>query len=174
MQVRGRVKQVDALRLQAGQKTSVRLDAYPDVVLAGRVHQVAAIALGGSFSDKVRTFPVVFTIEGSDPRTMPDLSAAVDVELDRVPGALVAPRDAVTEESGRHFLRIRSGSGFDKTPVTLGLASENEVVVQSGAPEGAVVLRGRPAAGGGSGGSPAAALPAAGRGRCGAVLLPPP
>jgi len=150
MQVRARVNQVDALGLQAGQKTSVRLDAYPDVVLPGRVHQVAAIALGGSFSDKIRTFPVVFTIEGSDPRTMPDLSAAVDVELDRVPGALVAPRDAVTEESGRHYLRIRNGLGFDKTPVTLGLASENEVVVQSGAPEGAVVLRGRPPAGGAS------------------------
>jgi hypothetical protein len=56
----------------------------------------------------------------------------------------------VTEESGRHFLRIRSGSGFDKTPVTLGPASENEVVVQSGASEGAVVLRGRPPAGGAS------------------------
>jgi hypothetical protein len=81
---------------------------------------------------------------------MPDLSAAVDVELERVPDALVAPRDAVLVESGRHFLRIRNGSDFEKTPVTLGLVSEHEVVVQSGAREGSVVMRGRPAAGGDS------------------------
>jgi biotin carboxyl carrier protein len=142
MQVRARVNQVDALSLAAGQKVMVRLDAYPDLSFPGRVHQVAAIALGGSFSDRIRTFPALFTIEGSDPRTMPDLSAAVDVELARVTGALVAPRDAVVEESGRHFLRIRSGAGFDKTPVTLGLVGEQEVVIQEGAREGSVVLRG--------------------------------
>jgi hypothetical protein len=73
---------------------------------------------------------------------MPDLSAAVDVELERVAGALVAPRDAVIEQSGHHFLRVRSGAGFDKTPVTLGLIGEHEVVIQEGAREGSVVLRG--------------------------------
>jgi HlyD family secretion protein len=142
MQVRARVNQVDALSLAAGQKVTVRLDAYPDLSFPGRVHQVAAIALGGSFSDRIRTFPALFTIEGSDPRTMPDLSAGVDVELERVAGALVAPRDAVIEQSGRHFLRVRSGAGFDETPVTLGLVGEQEVVIQSGAREGTVVLRG--------------------------------
>ena len=150
MQVRARVNQVDALHLKVGQKTTVRLDAYPDLAFPGQVRQVAAIALGGSFSDKIRTFPVLFSIEGSDPRTMPDLSAAVDVELERVPGALVAPRDAVTDESGQHFVRIKSGSGFDKTRVTLGLVSEHEVVIESGAREGAALLRGRPSAEGGS------------------------
>jgi HlyD family secretion protein len=148
MQVRARVNQVDAQRLQAGQGAVVHLDAYPDVRFAGRVAQVGAIALGGSFSDKIRTFPVLFTIEGSDPRTMPDLSAAVDVELERVSGALVAPRDAVVEESGRHYLRVRSGAGFSRTEVTVGAVGEHEVVVLTGAREGAVVLRGRPPEGG--------------------------
>jgi biotin carboxyl carrier protein len=150
MQVRARVNQVDALSLSAGQKATVRLDAYPDLTFPGRVHQVAAIALGGSFSDRIRTFPALFTIEGSDPRTMPDLSAAVDVELERVAGALVAPRDAVIEQSGHHFLRVRSGAGFEKTPVTLGLVGEHEVVIQEGAREGSVVLRGSAAPGGAS------------------------
>lgn len=144
MQVRARVNQVDALYLSSGQKATVRLDAYPDLSFGSRVHQVAAIALGGSFSDKIRTFPVTFSIEGSDPRTMPDLSAAVDVELERVAGALVVPRDTVTPESGGHFVRVQSGAGFHKTPVTLGPVGDHEVVVQSGVREGAKVLRGRP------------------------------
>jgi hypothetical protein len=144
MQVRARVNQVDALRLVVGQKAVVRLDAYPDLVYPARVHQVAAIGLGGSFSDKVRTFPVVFTIEGFDPRTMPDLSAAADVELERVPGALVAPRDTVIHESGKDYVRVKTATGFDKTEVKLGLVGEHEVVIASGAQEGAALLRGRP------------------------------
>jgi HlyD family secretion protein len=144
MQVRARVNQVDALRLVVGQKATVRLDAYPDLVYPARVHQVAAIGLGGSFSDKVRTFPVVFTIEGFDPRTMPDLSAAADVELERVPGALVAPRDTVIHESGKDYVRVKTATGYDKTEVKLGLVGEHEVVFASGAREGAALLRGRP------------------------------
>jgi multidrug efflux pump subunit AcrA (membrane-fusion protein) len=146
MQVRARVNQVDALLLKPGQKAMVRLDAYPDLSFPSGVRQVAAIGLGGSFSDKVRTFPVLFAIEGSDARTMPDLSAAVDVELERVPGVLVAPRDAVGEEEGGHFVRVRRGGGFDRAPVKLGPQSEHEVVIEQGAEEGSALLR-SPAAG---------------------------
>jgi HlyD family secretion protein len=142
MQVRARVNQVDALRLQSGQAAVVRLDAYPDLTFPGRVQQIAAIALGGSFSDRVRTFPVLVAMEGSDPRSMPDLSAAVDVELERVRGALVVPRDAVTRRDGRAFVRAVSGGAFDETPVQLGPASDLEVVVESGLRDGTVVRRG--------------------------------
>jgi hypothetical protein len=34
----------------------------------------------GDFSARIRNFSATFTIEGNDPRLMPDLSAAVDVD----------------------------------------------------------------------------------------------
>jgi hypothetical protein len=34
----------------------------------------------GGFSNKLRSFNASFSIKGNDPRLMPDLSAAVDVE----------------------------------------------------------------------------------------------
>ena len=37
-------------------------------------------------AQKVRTFTAVFSIAGSDPRLLPDLSAAVDVPLSAVAG----------------------------------------------------------------------------------------
>jgi hypothetical protein len=40
---------------------------------------MAPIARSGDFSAKLRTFAVVFSIQGNDARLMPDLSAAVDV-----------------------------------------------------------------------------------------------
>ena len=80
MEVHVQVNQEDFLSLKVGQSASVRLDAYPELLFAGRLEQISPIARNGSFSAKVRTFGAVFSIEGNDPRLMPDLSAAVDVE----------------------------------------------------------------------------------------------
>lgn len=82
MQVQVLVNQEDVLGLQVGQSATVRIDAYPDLVLGGRFEQIAPVGRAGDFSAKVRTFSAIFSIQGSDARLMPDLSAAVDVVLD--------------------------------------------------------------------------------------------
>ena len=56
-----------------------------------KVEQVAPVGEHGSFSEKVRVFAVVVSIEGNDPKLMPDLSAAVDVD--------VADQDAATRQA---------------------------------------------------------------------------
>ena len=81
MQVRVMANQQDFPRLQVGQTAKVRLDAYPDLVFAGKLDQLAPIGEGGSFSNKLRAFVVIVAIEGNDPKLMPDLSAAVDVDV---------------------------------------------------------------------------------------------
>jgi HlyD family secretion protein len=81
MQVRVLANQQDFPSLQVGQTAKVRLDAYPDLIFKGTLDQMAPIALGSDFSNKLRTFVVIFSIQGNDPKLMPDLSAAVDVDL---------------------------------------------------------------------------------------------
>jgi multidrug resistance efflux pump len=80
MRVQAQVNQTDIPQLKVGQNVQVRLDAYPDLVLSGRLEQIAPIGRSGEFAPKVRTFSAVFSIQGHDPRLMPDLSAAVDVD----------------------------------------------------------------------------------------------
>lgn len=80
MQVRVHANQQDFPSLQVGQMAKVRLDAYPEMVLQGKVDQISPIGENGDFSSKLRTFVVIVAIEGNDPKLMPDLSAAVDVD----------------------------------------------------------------------------------------------
>jgi HlyD family secretion protein len=87
MEVRAPVNQEDFLRLQVGQKASVHLDAYPQLVFSGKLQEMAPIGGKGEFSSTLRIFGVVFSISGSDPKLMPDLSAAVDVDLAAQPSA---------------------------------------------------------------------------------------
>lgn len=95
MQVRARVNQADVPFLRPGQAVQVRLDAYPDLVLPGKFETMAAIGVTSSMSTKVRTFAATFSIRGADPRLLPDLSAGVEIEIERRAGAPGAPRDAV-------------------------------------------------------------------------------
>ena len=142
MQVRAKVNQADLPLVRAGMPVTVRLDAYPDLQMPGRITQLAPIALPGSFSPRVRAFSAVVAIEGSNTRLLPDLTAAIDVEVERVSDALVVPRDAITvDETGAATLRVRDGSGVGTRRVTLGPGDEVEVVVTEGLREGEVVLR---------------------------------
>lgn len=81
MQVRVLANQQDYPSLQVGQAAKVHLDAYPEMVFAGKLDQLAPIGEGGDFSNKLRSFVVIVSIAGNDPKLMPDLSAAVDVDL---------------------------------------------------------------------------------------------
>jgi len=88
MEVRVRVNQEDLLSLRLGQKALVHLDAYADLVFPGQLESIDPMGTPGDFSPKLCNFSATFSIRGHDPRLMPDLSAAVDVDPAGVQGAL--------------------------------------------------------------------------------------
>lgn len=99
MQVRVLANQEDFPSLAVGQSAKVRLDAYPEMVFPARLDQVAPIGEGGDFSNKLRSFVVIVAIQGNDPKLMPDLSAAVDVDITK-PGQSSATGAQPTTGSG--------------------------------------------------------------------------
>ena len=83
MEVQAAVNQEDVLSLEKGQKATVRLDAYPGLTFRGQLESIGPMGRSGDFSKKIRTFSAVFSIVGHDPKLMPDLSAAIDVEPEK-------------------------------------------------------------------------------------------
>lgn len=132
MQVRVRVNQLDVPFLHIGQAAQIHLDAYPDLTLPGKLEQLAAIGLGAGLSKTVRTFGALFSMQGSDARLMPDLSASLDVILDREPNALVVPREVVVREGGKSCVYVRRTLGFEKQAINTGDEDDLEIVVLSG------------------------------------------
>lgn len=141
MRVRSRVNQADINDLRVGQPVRVGLDAYPELSFTGRVAQISPLAVTSTLSPRVRNFIVIVEVDGSHPNLMPDLTASLDVELARVPGALVVPRDAVKYNGTQAMVRVRRGQDFQDQPVTIGAMSAHEAVVTSGLASGAVVAR---------------------------------
>jgi HlyD family secretion protein len=143
MEVRLKVNQEDVLALDAAERATAHLDAYPDLSFPARLVELAPVGETSEFSDKVRTFIATYRIDGSEPRLTPDLSAAVDVEIAHVPDVLVVPRDSVSVESGKAYAWVKAGGGFEKRAIQLGAESDLEAVVLSGLKQNDVVLRGK-------------------------------
>src|SRR5690606_21184705 len=101
------------------------------------LESIAPVAVPSGMSDKVRSLTALFAIEGRDEVLMPDLSAAVDVEVASWPGALTVPRDAVTWRDGAPGVLV----GTDWRTVTLGGMTDADVIVTEGVREGEVVRR---------------------------------
>jgi len=141
MRVRARVNQADMNELRVGQDVRVGLDAYPDLTFAGKVDQISPIGQQSSLSPKVRNFIVLILVNGAHPNLMPDLTASLDVQLERVPGALVVPRDAIVLEGEQAYVRVQRGGKFDRQDVTVGSMNTHEAVVTAGLQEGVAVAR---------------------------------
>ena len=100
MQVRVLANQEDFPKLQVGQRARVRLDAYPEMAFSAKLVQLAPIGEGGDFSNKLRVFAVIVAIEGNDPKLMPDLSAAVDVDVTQADTTQTGAQDREVGKQG--------------------------------------------------------------------------
>jgi HlyD family secretion protein len=141
MRVRVKVNQADVHILQVGQPARISLDAYPELQFPGRVEQVTPVGTTSMLTTRVRNFVAMVSVEGSHPKLLPDLSAAVDVELERKGNVIVVPRDAVVLERDTFMVRVLDGDGARPRVVTLGAMSDHEVIVASGLEPGMTVQR---------------------------------
>jgi multidrug resistance efflux pump len=142
MEVRARVNQADMPYLKAGQRAEFRLDAFPTLTFSGKLDRVAAMGTASGMNAFVRNFAAVFSVQGTDAHLLPDLAAAIDAELARLPGSLVVPQDALQRADGKTYVFVRRGGDWERREVQLAAESGVEAAVASGVAEGDVVRRG--------------------------------
>jgi HlyD family secretion protein len=142
MRVRGQVNQQDIPEMQAGQKVDVRLDAYPEMVFHGHLDLISSVGVADDFSQKLHTFMMLFVIDGQDAKLLPDLSAAVDVELERLPNTLIVPRDSLIAQDGKYSVRVLSGHSSETRQVKVLQVNDVEAAVDAQLQPGETVIRG--------------------------------
>jgi RND family efflux transporter MFP subunit len=141
MEVRVELNQVDLLKVHPGQKAEMHLDAYPGMSLPAVLDEMSPLGHTGQFTEMVRSFTARFSVQGNDPRLLPDLSAAMDLDLGSESNVLVVPYESIGTESGHSFVWLKSSSGFEKRTVKIGRRNDLSAVVESGLAEGDVIRR---------------------------------
>jgi multidrug resistance efflux pump len=78
MMVRSSVGEPDIAAIMPGSRATVYLDAYPDLALPAHLEYASPVA-SAALGSPIKTFTAIFRIDRSDPRLLPDLSAALVV-----------------------------------------------------------------------------------------------
>jgi len=141
MEVQVELNQVDFLKVHPGLHAQMHLDAYPGLTLFAELEEVSPLGHMGQFTETVRLFSARFSIQGTDSRLLPDLSASLDLDLGTETNVLVVPRQSIGFEAGHTFVWRQNGGRFEKCTVQTGARNDLDIVIASGLEEGEVVSR---------------------------------
>ncbi len=135
----GEVPETAISKVLPGASVSIRMNAVPDRVFAGRV---AAVNPVGSSVGRIFNVRIVFA--SSSDEVKPGMFATGLLSLKTVPNATVVPYSAVVKRDGKDVVYVLDGTTkVREVPVTLGIRNGGNVQVV-GLPSGAqVVVRGQ-------------------------------
>ena len=142
MQMDATINQTESEHVRIGQPAMVHFDAYPDLVVRGRVEAVGSMATSsGRWSNNyIRRIPVRIQIDDRDPRVIPDLTASADVVVAEEGEGLILPREAVHEEGGKSVVYVKQGDAVEAREVEVGGSSNTQVTVRYGIQAGEEVI----------------------------------
>jgi multidrug efflux pump subunit AcrA (membrane-fusion protein) len=133
----GQVHEADAGRLARGQRTTLRLDAHPDVEFAGRVGEIWSTVQRQSWRNPLKVVRLEIVLDETDTTRMrPGMRFRGRIETERIAGALLLPAEAVFLEQDGPVVYRRSWRGTARVPVRLGRRNASRVEVLEGLSEG--------------------------------------
>jgi HlyD family secretion protein len=132
MVVETRVRETDVHKVASNQNVAVRVQAYPDLALTGKVTLVGTLAQEEKDRRGAKFFGVTIQVDQSEPRLRPGMTAAVEIKVERRERALRVPLEAVFERDGRHVCYVATRRGLVAREVALGPSNRDFVVVEKG------------------------------------------
>jgi len=139
MEVQLPVNEADISLVKVGTPARIHLEAWPDLVLTGKVSEIGGVAKEVKDSEGegtgVRVFDASVALDAQDPRLRPGMTARIELIVDRRPAVLLVPVAAIEREGAASFV-LRSGK---RIPIEVASASTDWAVVTSGIDEGDVV-----------------------------------
>ncbi len=130
MQIKLFVNEADRLKLKTGQAVTITLEAYPDTVFTGKIHDVSRLAQNVTGAENLKGFVVYAAIDGSDPRLKPGMTAQVRIILETLEDVMVVPVSAVFEVESQPV--VFPVGRTKPHAVYLGPRNDGFVVVESG------------------------------------------
>ena len=155
MEVEVEVDETDVVALELGHPAEVRVDAFPDRIIAGTVTEIGSSALAKiTVSEESRDFKVVITLEDPPGNLKPGLSASADIITDEKEGVLAVPISALISREGPDSGRRNDGDRIEGlylvdadnrvkfTPVQKGIMGELKIEIISGLKNGQTIVVG--------------------------------
>ena len=144
MQARGEVDEADAGKIAVGQTVRFRLEAHPDVEIAGKVRSIWSTVQRLSWRNPTKVMKIDVELDKTDPRTMrPGMRFRGTVEIGRKKDAVLVPVNAVFPTPEGPVVFRETTMGHERQRVTIDGRNETSVAIASGVAVGDRVSRRR-------------------------------
>ncbi len=135
------IEEAYAGRVQAGQTVRIKIDALPDEKLTGRVVSVGSVLRMRRWDNPVKVIDAVIELEQKIGKLGPGMTATGQIEVERIPNALLAPVKAVQEKGGRIIVKVPGADGRgEERAIRVGRRNQQFVEVLEGLREGDKVI----------------------------------
>ena len=157
MEVEVEVDETDVVGVRIGQEAEVRVDAFPNQVIKGKVTEIGSSALQKlAASQESKDFNVAITLENPPDQLKPGLSASADIITAQKNGVLAVPisalviREEKAEVEGEKAKKQKEEEGVyiiksnrvEFSPVKKGITGELMIEINSGLEEGQEIVVG--------------------------------
>ncbi len=133
--IRMTIHEIDAPRVKLGQSAEVRLDAYPELLLTGKVSRLLPIAAQILSNDQLELqgFAGEILLDQADQRLRPGMTASVEIMTERFQQVITVPSQAVQiAENGSTYGWVLVDGKPQKRVLQLGSSDARFTQVLSG------------------------------------------
>jgi HlyD family secretion protein len=135
------VEEAYAGRVRQGQTVHIRIDALPDEKLTGKVVSVGSVLRMRRWDNPVKVIDAVIELEQKIGKLSPGMTATGQIEVERVPNALLAPVKSVRERGGQVSVSVPGADGRgEERMIRVGRRNQHFVEVLEGLREGEKVI----------------------------------
>jgi len=152
------VDELDISKIEVGQSVNVTIDALEETTDNPIKGTVTKIAVEGTSSDGVSTYPVTIQLEPNE-KLKGSMNANAEILVDQKTDVLYVPVDAVQKKNGKSYVTVVSKAGktadgtnaksqnkqaseqtTERKEVTTGISTEDYIEILSGLKEGETVI----------------------------------
>jgi HlyD family secretion protein len=142
MQVKVSVHESLIKKIKPGQTCEIRVDAFPNLVVIGKVKTVSQLADSnrGWMSGGVKEYSTVVAIEQMPKEELrPSMTTEVKIMVGEITNALAAPVQSVALHKGKFYAFAVTPKGVERREVKVGETNEFQVEILEGLKEGELV-----------------------------------
>lgn len=137
MLVEASISESEVHRVKTGQPAEIRVEAFPDLKLTGKVTRVGTLAsssVNRPFDDK--RFDLVITLDPTSADLRPEMTIRADVVVGTRTNVLMVPVTAIFNNQGTRVVYVTGATGTEMRPVDLGESNDRMVEIVAGLREG--------------------------------------
>lgn len=133
LQANVNLSEIDVVKVKAGQKVTMTLDAYPDKTFTGKV---VVVNTNGQVSSNVTTYPTTIQFDSPDTGIYPNMAVTAQIMTNIKDNVILVPSAAVQTSNGQSTVRVLKNGQVQSVNVQIGSSNDTQTEIVSGINEG--------------------------------------